>query len=681
MVETTKQITDTNKTNNQTDDKKNSSRIWTIRSYLFLLCLIVLSQSMISSGYIGAIVSSLERYYGFSTSRLGVAFSSYDITGVLAIPLISYFGSQNNRPRIVAFGACLFAIGNILFILPYFINGYSKDTSDNSSDEINNYLCQTNSSNQQIHSHDLCSRTSTSKILSHLTPNLMDNYVSTTTHNDQPTWTYYILILSMIIMSIGASPFYTLGITFLTDHLNKDDQAICTSILYGMVALGPALGFLMGSALLSQWINIGEKKIPNGITTNDPRWIGRWWAGFLVSASALTVFSCLLCTFPSKLSRDTTETTQEIDRSQSTESVCALGQAATRRHTLPKLSHPTQCKSLCQFSKIKDIFTSIIDLLMNFTYLLIVLINSVESILVVSFTTFMVKYIESVFNLSSSLSSTLTGSIVVPAAVFGTFTGGYLVRRFHMGILQCIKMILIACIISWLGLVALLFLKCHSTTVYHGDTSCSKTCHCSPHVYQPICYQEEITYLSPCHAGCSFLNGTDYSNCTCLSNSDAVRMGSCQNVCLTETFLFLLILFVVTFFQTLMATPQLIIILRSVQHELQSFGLGLENCIMKILAQIPAPILFGIIIDDQCLFWSQASCDRRGSCFIYNGDRLPLTLFGTAIIIKGISFTLLIVLLIVTVRRHKLLNNTAAVLSSTNIPLQEQQDPLMNCPS
>ncbi|UJR07558.1 hypothetical protein I4U23_011846 [Adineta vaga] len=42
-----------------------------------------------------------------------------------------------------------------------------------------------------------------------------------------------------------------------------------------------------------------------------------------------------------------------------------------------------------------------------------------------------------------------------------------------------------------------------------------------------------------------------------------------------------------------------------------SFGLGLENCIMKILALI----LFGIIIDNQCLFWSSATCDRRGSCF------------------------------------------------------------------
>jgi MFS family permease len=165
---------------------------------------------MISSGYIGSIVLSLERYYGRSTSRLGVAFSSYDIMGVISIPLISYFGSQNNRPRIVAFGALLFAIADILFILPYLINGYEKETS-------------TNSSNQKIYSHDLCSSLSMAKILSHLTPNLIDKHISTSYITPQPTWTYYILILSMIIMSIGA---YTLGITFLTDHLNKDDQAI-----------------------------------------------------------------------------------------------------------------------------------------------------------------------------------------------------------------------------------------------------------------------------------------------------------------------------------------------------------------------------------------------------------------------------------------------------------------------
>jgi hypothetical protein len=138
-------------------------------------------------------------------------------------------------------------------------------------------------------------------------------------------------------------------------------SAVVLGILYGMVALGPALGFLMGSALLSQWINIGRNEVPNGITTNDPRWIGRWWAGFLVSASSLTLFSFLLCTFPAKLPRDISEATESIDETQSTESVCALGQAATRRHTLPKLSKPTQCKTICQISKFQGSISSILE--------------------------------------------------------------------------------------------------------------------------------------------------------------------------------------------------------------------------------------------------------------------------------------------------------------------------------
>jgi MFS family permease len=182
---------------------------------------------MITSGYIGSIVSSLEIYYGFSTERLGIAFSSYDIIAVFIIPLISYFGSKYNRPRIVAFGAFLFAIGNILFILPYFLNGYHQIINNNSSNETSDYLCSFNSSNR---SDDLClssSSSSSNSILTHFIPNILNDILIS-----QPSWTYYILILSMITMSIGASPFYTLGITFLTDHLSKDDQAIYTSIYH-----------------------------------------------------------------------------------------------------------------------------------------------------------------------------------------------------------------------------------------------------------------------------------------------------------------------------------------------------------------------------------------------------------------------------------------------------------------
>ncbi len=194
--------------------------LWIIRWYFVLLCLIVLCQSMITSGYIGSIVSSIESYYGFSTERIGIAFSSYDIIGVLSIPLISYFGSKSNRAKLVAIGAFIFSIGNIIFIFPYLINGYHQPINQNSSNETSHYLCQQNLSNsfEEIYSNS---------IFNYFIPNLPNNPNEIIIN--QPKWTYYIIILSMIIMSIGASPFYTLGITFLTDHLNKDDQPIYTS--------------------------------------------------------------------------------------------------------------------------------------------------------------------------------------------------------------------------------------------------------------------------------------------------------------------------------------------------------------------------------------------------------------------------------------------------------------------
>ncbi len=143
----------------------------------------------------------------------------------------------------------------------------------------------------------------------------------------------------------------------------------------------------------------------------------------------------------------------------------------------------------------------------------------------------------------------------------------------------------------------------------------------------------------------------EYSNCSCLSVGDKLSSGLCQTNCLLSLSLFLLILFIVTYFETLMATPQLIIVLRSVKHEFQSFSLGLQNCLTKLFAQIPTPILFGIIVDNQCLYWSQSTDNKRGSCFIYNGSRLPLTLFGSAIIVKLISFILLIILFLITFKR------------------------------
>ncbi|CAF1291593.1 unnamed protein product [Rotaria magnacalcarata] len=148
-------------------------------------------------------------------------------------------------------------------------------------------------------------------------------------------------------------------------------------------------------------------------------------------------------------------------------------------------------------------------------------------------------------------------------------------------------------------------------------------------------YTLGITYLT------GHLNNDDQP----IYTKDRVFEGSYENSCL----------FLLTYFETLMATPHLINILRSVRHELQSFSLGFENCIVKLLAQISTPILFGIILDNQCLFWSQSTFHHRASCFIYNGDKLPMRLFATTIIIKLISFIFILILFLIKFRENKFL--------------------------
>ena len=61
------------------------------------------------------------------------------------------------------------------------------------------------------------------------------------------------------------------------------------------------------------------------------------------------------------------------------------------------------------------------------------------------------------------------------------------------------------------------------------------------------------------------------------------------------------------------------LILRSVDEEERSFALGVQFVIFRLIAYIPAPIMFGSVIDSTCLLW-KTSCDgaKGGRCLLYD---------------------------------------------------------------
>ncbi|CAB0011848.1 unnamed protein product [Nesidiocoris tenuis] len=57
---------------------------------------------------------------------------------------------------------------------------------------------------------------------------------------------------------------------------------------------------------------------------------------------------------------------------------------------------------------------------------------------------------------------------------------------------------------------------------------------------------------------------------------------------------------------------------RSVNEEERSFALGMQFVIFRLFGYIPAPILFGNLIDSTCLFWKSTCGEKGGRCLLYD---------------------------------------------------------------
>lgn len=58
---------------------------------------------------------------------------------------------------------------------------------------------------------------------------------------------------------------------------------------------------------------------------------------------------------------------------------------------------------------------------------------------------------------------------------------------------------------------------------------------------------------------------------------------------------------------------------RSVSEEERSFALGMQFVIFRLFGYIPAPIVFGNLIDSTCILWKQScSGEKGGRCLLYD---------------------------------------------------------------
>lgn len=78
--------------------------------------------------------------------------------------------------------------------------------------------------------------------------------------------------------------------------------------------------------------------------------------------------------------------------------------------------------------------------------------------------------------------------------------------------------------------------------------------------------------------------------------------------------------------------------------ELRTFAFGIRWIFVRLFGTIPGPLLFGYLVDQSCILWTQATGEvtRKVKCVIYDNPQL-----GYAIITGGVLHIIVNVTIII----------------------------------
>ncbi|XP_010614101.1 solute carrier organic anion transporter family member 1C1 isoform X1 [Fukomys damarensis] len=604
----------------------------------------------LAEGYLKSTITQIERRFDIPSSLVGVIDGSFEIGNLLVITFVSYFGAKLHRPKIIGAGCLIMGVGTLLIAMPqFFMEQYKYEK----------YLPFSNSTL----SFSPCLLEPSSQlpisVMEKSQPQISDECAVDASSS---MWIY--VFLGNLLRGLGETPIQPLGIAYLDDFASEDNAAFYIGCVQTVAIIGPIFGFLLGSLCAKLYVDIGFVNLDHiTITPKDSQWVGAWWLGYLIAGAvsllAAVPFWCLPKSLPRPQSRE--------DSNSSEKSKFIIDDQIKYQ------THAGEKAKILEMAR--DFLPSLRSLLGNPVYFLYLCASTVQFNSLFGMVTYKPKYIEQQYGQSSSKANFVIGLINIPAVALGIFSGGIVMKRFKLSMCGAAKLYLGSSVFGYLLFLSLFALGCENSEVagltvsYQGTkpvsyheralfSDCNARCKCSETKWEPMCGENGITYASACFAGCqtSNMSGENivFYNCSCVgiaaskSGNFSGTVGRCQkdNGCSKVFLCFLVISAITSYTLSLGGIPGYILLLRCIKPQLKSFALGIYTLAIRVLAGIPAPVYFGVLIDTSCLKWGFKRCGSRGSCRLYDSHAFRYIYLGLTMILGTMSIFLSIAVLL-----------------------------------
>ncbi|XP_069123732.1 solute carrier organic anion transporter family member 2B1-like [Argopecten irradians] len=581
-----------------------------IQSFTFFYSLAGLMTQTLTF-YVNSQVPNLEKQFGLSSAESGLVMSFNEIGFLVCSLFISSLARFVHIPRFLFYCTILYGISGVICCIPHYITPNIDDLYASSSKSTNHTeenimpLCLPEMSrhDQNVTS---CGQDQRKEIFKMVSPEFK-------------TLAIAIIAIGMIVQGVGKAPRAPFVTVYIDDNCEKRKTGFYVGLISAAGILGPAFAFGVGGYLSKIYVTLEDVEI----TPKDPRFIGAWWLGFLVFGLCSLLVAFPIVFFPRRFKWNQKKIAEY------------------------RAEMPYEKLLLTTSAKIKDRVSSYWRIMKNPIYISILVTNSCMVCGDTGFISFLAKYIQTQFGTPLWQSNLILAFTKLVASAIGLLVGAFLTRKIPMVPRNTFGLLLILFVIQNITFAFGFFLGCDQSKVvgperYHGQSSlplsnCSRGCACDEEKFFPICGSDGVNYHSPCYAGCleSLRGGGIYQNCTCIGDGGTARAGLCDKECNT-----LIPWCAVTFIGSLTGMAKAILSfiakIRCVEDRDKSTAMGVQSFCLSLLGFVPAPLLYGWIIDKTCLIW-MSGCSGSGACLFYDIVDFRIKIHLTTLVLFNIA--------------------------------------------